>query len=156
MTRPVVCVNAHDRCYEGGPCPLCEPANGQHPRATDAFSRFIQSVAEATSMSLEPWHERFSEALSRALGLYTSCTFHPCPDLDPASQPREASHAQETGSDRTPKQDAETIALKGCYSPASSTGTACAASPDNPAVALLQAPRGRHGPGTGPGGASED
>lgn len=20
-----VCVNAHDRCYEGGPCPYCEP-----------------------------------------------------------------------------------------------------------------------------------
>lgn len=23
--KPVRCVNAHDRCYEGGPCPLCEP-----------------------------------------------------------------------------------------------------------------------------------
>lgn len=21
----IVCVNAHDRCYEGGPCPYCEP-----------------------------------------------------------------------------------------------------------------------------------
>lgn len=21
----VRCVNAHDRCYEGGPCPYCEP-----------------------------------------------------------------------------------------------------------------------------------
>ena len=136
MTRPVV----HD----------------QVSRDPDAFGRFIQKVAEATSMSLEPWHERFAEALSRALGLSTSCTFHPCPDLDPASQPSEASDAQETGPDRTPKQDAETTALKGCYSPASSTGTACAASPDNAAVALLQAPRGRHGRAVGPGGASED
>jgi len=24
MTREPVCVNAHDRCYEGGPCPYCE------------------------------------------------------------------------------------------------------------------------------------
>jgi hypothetical protein len=22
----LVCVNAHDRCYLGGPCPYCEPA----------------------------------------------------------------------------------------------------------------------------------
>jgi len=21
----VICVNAHDRCYLGGPCPYCEP-----------------------------------------------------------------------------------------------------------------------------------
>jgi hypothetical protein len=24
MSREPVCVNAHDRCYEGGPCPYCE------------------------------------------------------------------------------------------------------------------------------------
>jgi hypothetical protein len=25
MTEPdLKCVNAHDRCFEGGPCPLCE------------------------------------------------------------------------------------------------------------------------------------
>lgn len=23
----LVCVNAHDRCYEGGPCPYCEIRN---------------------------------------------------------------------------------------------------------------------------------
>jgi hypothetical protein len=32
MEREPVCVNAHDRCYEGGPCPYCEvPARTPAP-----------------------------------------------------------------------------------------------------------------------------
>lgn len=27
----LVCVNAHDRCYLGGPCPLCEVASPRTP-----------------------------------------------------------------------------------------------------------------------------
>ena len=36
MTEPdLKCVNAHDRCFYGGPCPLCEPV-----RYRDAQGRF--------------------------------------------------------------------------------------------------------------------
>ena len=43
MNEPdLKCVNAHDRCFEGGPCPLCEvvpPARKDHraDAAADAF-----------------------------------------------------------------------------------------------------------------------
>ena len=36
----LVCVNAHDRCYEGGPCPWCEPASvGRSAKRQDAEER---------------------------------------------------------------------------------------------------------------------
>lgn len=36
--KEIKCVNAHDRCYEGGPCPLCELV-----RYRDAAGRFARN-----------------------------------------------------------------------------------------------------------------
>ena len=30
----LACVNAHDRCHEGGPCPYCEPLTKARTDAT--------------------------------------------------------------------------------------------------------------------------
>ena len=56
----VKCVNAHDRCFEGGPCPLCEVV-----RYRDEQGRFVKprgrpSLNEALAAALhvkEPTHD---------------------------------------------------------------------------------------------------
>jgi hypothetical protein len=70
MTREPVCVNAHDRCYEGGPCPYCEvperkPTLGQMlaQNLSDALSGKI--TAEQAQANADAW--RVEEA-ARATG----------------------------------------------------------------------------------------
>ena len=45
MTAPVTrCVNAHDRCYLGGPCPYCEPIQPMR----DTQGRFVSGIISFT------------------------------------------------------------------------------------------------------------
>ena len=46
MSREPVCVNAHDRCYEGGPCPYCEPK----PRKPSLGQMLAQNLSDASSL----------------------------------------------------------------------------------------------------------
>ena len=49
----VKCVNAHDVCYEGGPCPLCE----------------VVRYRDAQGRSVKPrWRTSLNDALAAALG----------------------------------------------------------------------------------------
>lgn len=41
----LVCVNAHDRCYEGGPCPYCEPRE-VYPTPTPSGTRPAHRIEE--------------------------------------------------------------------------------------------------------------
>jgi hypothetical protein len=64
MSDPV-CVNAHDRCYEGGPCPLCEPAPSWQQKMKD-------TIATLTA-ERDAWRDEFDrverELLTRVHGL---------------------------------------------------------------------------------------
>jgi hypothetical protein len=61
MSDPV-CVNAHDRCYEGGPCPLCEPAPSWQQKMKDTIATLTaeRDAWEAT------WREEVAENHRRA------------------------------------------------------------------------------------------
>jgi hypothetical protein len=50
MSDPV-CVNAHDRCYEGGPCPLCEPAPSWQQKMKDTIAT-LTAERDALAKSL--------------------------------------------------------------------------------------------------------
>jgi hypothetical protein len=64
MSDPV-CVNAHDRCYEGGPCPLCEPAPSWQQKMKDTIATLTAERDE--------WRDEFDrverELLTRVHGL---------------------------------------------------------------------------------------
>lgn len=40
----VVCVNAHDLCYQGGPCPYCEKPKRRPAMSADAYRQALSAL----------------------------------------------------------------------------------------------------------------
>lgn len=68
MMSDPVCVNAHDRCYEGGPCPLCEPAPSWQQKMKDTIATLTAERDEAKETAQE-WWDAYREQRDRAARL---------------------------------------------------------------------------------------